>query len=170
VKRLEKESLVSDLSKVFSDNSAVVVVHYKGLTVAQLNDVRTNARKNEIGFEVVKNSLASIALKETQSLPLADLLKGPTAIAWGNDPVSLAKVLADLGKKSDKLVIQGGVFNGSALSAADVNALSTLPSFDELRGKLVGLLTAAATKVAVISRTPATNVVGALSSYAKKAS
>ncbi len=167
--RSEKQDLISELNEVFSNTKSVVVVHYKGLTVAQIEELRNSTSKAEIGFKIVKNSLASLALKDTQNSVLDEFFVGPSAIAWGEDPVSCAKIINDFSKKNPHLAIIGGSYNASKLSASDVNTLATLPSFDEIRGKLVGLLTAAATKVAVLSRTPATNVVGVLEAYSKKA-
>ncbi|MDR0484266.1 MAG: 50S ribosomal protein L10 [Alphaproteobacteria bacterium] len=167
--RSEKQELISELNEIFASTKSVIVVHYKGLTVAQIEDLRNITSKAEVGFKVIKNSLASLALKDTQNSVLDEFLVGPSAIAWGEDPVSCAKLINDFSKKNPHLAIIGGSYNSSKLSAADVNTLATLPSFDELRGKLVGLLTAAATKVAVISRTPATNVIGVLGAYSKKA-
>ena len=167
--RSEKQDLISELNEVFSNTKSVIVVHYKGLTVAQIEELRDTTSKADIGFKIVKNSLASLALKDTQNSVLDEFFVGPSAIAWGEDPVSCAKIFSDFAKKNPHLAIIGGSYNASKLSAADVNTLATLPSFDEIRGKLVGLLTAAATKVAVITRTPATNVVGVVEAYSKKA-
>ena len=168
MKRFEKQQLIQDLQSIFANNKAVVVVHYKGLTVSDLESLRKEVYQVGAGFRVVKNNLASIAAKETNNNVIDEFLVGPTAIVFGNDPVSSAKTLVEFSKKKDKLVILGGAFDSSKLSAADVNTLATLPSFDELRGKIVGLLVAAATKLAVIARTPATNVIGVLEAYSKK--
>ncbi|MDR2007349.1 MAG: 50S ribosomal protein L10 [Alphaproteobacteria bacterium] len=167
--RSEKEELVSELNGIFTSAKSVIVVHYKGLSVAQIEELRNITSKADMGFKVIKNSLASLALRDTQNSVLDEFLVGPSAIAWGEDPVSCAKLVNDFAKKNQHLAIIGGAYNSSKLSAADVNTLATLPSFDELRGKLVGLLTAAATKVAVITRTPATNVIGVLKAYSEKA-
>lgn len=167
--RSEKQELISELNEVFSNTKSVVVVHYKGLTVAQIEELRNATSKADIGFKIVKNSLASLALKDTQNSVLDEFFVGPSAIAWGEDPVSCAKIINDFAKKNPHLAIIGGSYNASKLTAVDVNTLATLPSFDEIRGKLVGLLTAAAVKVAVITRTPATSVVGVVEAYSKKA-
>ncbi|MCL2567792.1 MAG: 50S ribosomal protein L10 [Alphaproteobacteria bacterium] len=167
--RSEKQELVSELNGIFVSAKSIIVVHYKGLTVAQIEELRNITAKSDMGFKVIKNSLASLALKDTQNSVLDEFLVGPSAIAWGEDPVSCAKLINDFSKKNPHLAIIGGSYDSSKLSAADINMLATLPSFDEIRGKLVGLFTAAATKVAVITRTPATNVIGVLKAYSKKA-
>ncbi len=168
MKRLEKQGLISDLNNVFQKYSSVMVVHYKGLTVAEMESLRKDMSKHDISFKVVKNSLASIATSDTQNTVLNDFFVGPTAIVWGDEPVACAKVLLDFSKKNQSLSIVGGAYNGIKLSVAEVTHLATLPSFDELRGKIVGLLTAAATKLVVVSRTPATNLVGVLSAYSEQ--
>ncbi len=167
--RSEKGELIAELNKVFLNASSVIVVHYKGLTVAELEDLRKQTSNLDIGFKIVKNSLASLALKDTQNSILDEFFSGPSAIAWGEDPISCAKIINDFAKKNPKLAIVGGSYNSSKLLAADVKILATLPSMDEIRGRLVGIMTAVATKVAVIARTPATNVVGVLEAYSKKA-
>ena len=169
MKRFEKQELISDLNMIFSNNSSIILVHYKGINVSDMEGIRGTLRDSELGFKVIKNSLASIALQETANASLDGLLNGPIAVSWGNDPVTMSKIFVDMNKKNENLVIQGGVYNGVLLSVDEIKTLASLPSFEELRGKLVGLLTAAATKIAVISKTPATNVVGVLESYAKKA-
>ncbi len=169
MKRFEKQNLITGLKDIFSNNSSIIVVQYKGLNVVSIENIRKETRGASVGFKVIKNSLASIALKGTPNETLADFMTGPTAIAWGSDPVSIAKLLSDMSKKYDKLSVVGGVYNGSKLSASDVKVLSSLPSFEIIRGKIVGLLTAAATKVVMVTRAPATNVIGVLNAYSKKA-
>lgn len=166
--RLEKQELISNLKSIFEDNSCVVVNHYKGLSVAELQSLRRNALQADVGFKVVKNNLAAIALQDTQSEVLKELFVGPVAIAWSNDPITCTKLVVDFSKSNDKLVVMGGCYNSSLLSQSDVKTLASLPSMDELRGKLVGLLTAAATKLAVLTKTPATNVARVLKAYADK--
>ncbi|MFL1780787.1 50S ribosomal protein L10 [Candidatus Hepatincolaceae symbiont of Richtersius coronifer] len=168
MKRLDKQELISSLNAVFKEATSVMVVHYKGLSVADLEALRKETAKVEIGFKIIKNSLASIALKDTKSKDLDEFLVGPTAIAWGNDPVSCAKTLSEFSKKKSNLLLVGGVHDGLKLSLIDIKTLSTLPSFDELRGKIAGLLSAVATKIAIVSRTPATMTIGVLEAYSKK--
>jgi large subunit ribosomal protein L10 len=168
VKRSEKQELVNELQSIFSRANTVMVFHYKGLTVADMEALRKEGRGLGIGFKVIKNSLASIALKDTNNKDLDGFLVGPSAMVWGEDPVACAKVLSDFAKKNQKLQVVGGVYSGNKLMANDVKALASLPPFEEIRGKLVGLLVAAAIKVMVINRTPATNVIGVLKAYAEK--
>ncbi len=166
--RLEKQKLIEDLNTIFNENSSVTVVQYKGLTVAQLEDLREKVYSSDIGFKVIKNNLASIAAKDTPCANLDEFFVGPTAIVYGNDPVSSSKILSSFSKKHEALSLIGGSFTGSKLSLNDLKVLSTLPSFDEIRAKIVGLIIAAPTKIAIVARTPATNVIGVLQAYASK--
>ncbi|UQY80943.1 50S ribosomal protein L10 [Candidatus Hepatincola sp. Av] len=168
MKRLEKEKLIANLGNVFTEANAVMVVHYKGMTVANLNSLREKAYPLGINFKVVKNSLAVRALGDTKNQVLNDFFVGPTAIAWGEDPLSCAKLVNDFAKTNPKFVIVGGSYDGIKLASTEVTQLANLPSFDEIRGKLAGLLVAVATKVAVLAKTPATNLVGVTKAYGSK--
>lgn len=150
MKRSEKQSLISDLKQTMDQANAVIVVHYKGLTVANMEALRSVAYKSGVSFKIVKNSLADIASKGTKNEVLSTFFVGPVAILWGEDSVTCSKIVGDFSKTNDKLKIVGGSFEGKALSLEDVKILSTLPSFDELRGKIVGLLKASGTKLAVV--------------------
>ena len=168
MKRADKQGLVAELQGLFSETNSIMVFHYKGLSVNDMETLRKEGGKAGIGFKVIKNSLASIALQNTKNIELDSLLVGPSAIVWGEDPVACAKIISDFAKKNNKLQLVGGVYNGAKLSVADVNTMANLPPFEEIRGKLVGLLVAAATKVMVVTRTPATNMIGVLKAYAEK--
>lgn len=152
--RAAKSELVATLHDVFQDTGVVVVAHYSGLSVAQMTDYRS--RVNAVGgkVKVAKNRLAKLALQDTPSAGIADLFKGPTCIAYSQDPVAAAKVAVGYAKENDKLVILGGAMGSTVLDAKAVKALAELPSLDELRATLLGLLAAPATKIARTVKEP----------------
>lgn len=166
--RAAKSQFVSSLGEVFSKTSVVVVAHYAGLTVADMQNLRKQMRDAGASVKVAKNRLAKIALDGTDVASIAPLLKGPTLLAYSDDPVSAAKVAVAFAKTNDKLVILGGAMGTTALDANGVKALATMPSLDELRAKLIGLLGAPATKVAQIVNAPAGKLARVFGAYAKQ--
>jgi len=168
VDRSEKREQVEALTAVFSKTEVVVITQNAGLTVAEVTDLRRQMSAAGASFKVAKNRLARLALEGTRYKPLADLFKGPTAIAYSNDPVSAAKVVSDYAKKNEKFVILGGAMGETVLNPAGVKALASLPSLDELRGKIVGLLVAPATKIAVVLQAPAAQLARVMGAYASK--
>jgi len=154
VDRAQKQELVSQLHDVFSETSVVVVAHYKGLPVSAMTDLRSRMREAGASFKVTKNRLTKLALQGTDSQAIADLFVGPTAIGYSDDPVTAPKILADFAKENDNLVILGGSMGTTVLDADGVKALAELPSLDQLRGKLVGLLQAPAGKLAQVTAAP----------------
>ncbi|SDH31606.1 50S ribosomal protein L10 [Roseospirillum parvum] len=166
--RTEKESLVSELSDLFASRSFVAVAHYKGLTVRDLETLRGQMREAGAGFRVTKNRLTKLALKGSKFEGLSDLFTGPTAIAFSDDPVSAAKVCATYAKKNDKLVILGGAMDGQVLDASGIETLSKLPSLDELRAKLVGMIQTPATRIAGVLQAPGGQVARVLHAYSEK--
>jgi large subunit ribosomal protein L10 len=168
VDRAEKSQLVDTLATVFQDTGVIVVAHYSGLTVAQMTALRAKMREAGGGVRVAKNRLVKLALKGTDAESISDLFEGPTVVAFSKDPVAAAKVAVDFAKVNDKLVIRGGVMGPTALDAEGVKALATLPSLDELRGKLVGLIASPATRVAQVLNAPAAQLARVLSAYAEK--
>lgn len=163
--REQKASEVKELQDRFSSEELVIVTHYSGLTVKELSDLRGQLREEGATFKVTKNSLAKIALKDTQFEPLSDLFTGPTGVATSTDPVAAAKAAHNFAKTNDKLKIIGGALGSKILDEAAIKELASLPSVDEIRSKLVGLLVAAPTKLAVILQTPARNMVGVTKAY-----
>ena len=166
--RAEKREFVTGLNDAFQSAGSVVVAHYAGITVAQMNDLRSKMRAAGGTVKVAKNRLAKIALQGTGSEGIVDLFKGQTLIAYSTDPIAAPKVASEFAKGNDKLVILGGVMGATALNADGVKALATLPSLDELRGKLVGLLVAPATRIAQIVNAPAGSVARVIGAYARK--
>ena len=154
MERAAKEELVTVLHQVFNNAGVVVVTHYSGLSVAQMTDYRNRMREAGGSVKVAKNRLAKIALKDAAIGDISELLKGPTCLAYSEDPISAAKIAVEYSKTNDKLVILGGAMGSSVLDADGVKALAALPSLDELRGKLVGLIQAPATKIARITKEP----------------
>ena len=168
VDRAEKKAAVATLHDVFSKTSAVVVAHYSGLTVAQMQRLRKQMRDAGASVQVAKNRLAEIALEGTDVASIGSLLKGPTLIAYSADPVAAAKAAVAFAKDHDKFVLLGGAIGKTALDVDGVKALATLPSLDELRAKLLGLLTAPATKLAQLANAPASKVARVVGAYAAK--
>jgi large subunit ribosomal protein L10 len=166
--RAEKTELVTALQQVFSSTSVVVVCHYAGLTVAQMSALRRQMRAAGASVKVAKNRLAKIALEGTDVASISSLLKGPTLIAYSGDPVAAPKVVSDFAKSHEKLVILGGAMGKTALDPNGVKALATLPSLDELRAKLIGLIQAPATKIAQVVNAPAAKVARVFAAYAKQ--
>lgn len=150
--RDEKKQLLDDLHELFNKSEILVVSHYKGLTVAEVSELRDAIRKAGAGFRVTKNRITKLALKDTKFEGLADLFKGPTAVAFANDPVSACKACVEFAKNNEKLIIVGGGMGAEALSIAEINRLASIPSMDELRAKIIGLLQAPAAQLARVTK------------------
>jgi large subunit ribosomal protein L10 len=168
VDRAAKRELVATLNGVFSNTAVIVVAHYKGLTVADMQKLRAQMKQAGATVKVAKNRLAKIALEGTDVASISDLMKGPTLVAYSSDPVAAPKVAGDFAKGNDKLVILGGAMGTTALNPDAVKALATLPSLDELRAKLVGLINAPATKIAQVVNAPAAKLARVFGAYAKR--
>lgn len=166
--RTEKADLVASLHDRFVGAGLVVVTHNNGLTVAEITALRQKVRDAGAGFKVTKNRLTRLALAGTKFEAISGLFIGPTAIAYSADPVAAAKVVVDFAKTNDKLVILGAGLGKDVLSVEGVKALATLPSLDELRGKLLGMLQTPATRIAGVLQAPGAQVARVLSAYAKK--
>jgi len=165
--RTEKRAFVEFLADVFGSTSMVVVTQNKGLTVADVTELRRRIRAAGATYKVAKNRLASRALDGTQFDGIAPLLKGPTALAWSEDPASVAKVIVEFAKTNDKLVVLGGALGSQTLGVDGVKALAELPSLDELRAKLVGMINTPATRIAGVVQAPAGQLARVLGAYAK---
>ncbi len=165
--RTQKEQEVDNLKKGFEENDIFVVAHYSGLTVAQMTEYRAKLRAEGASFKVVKNRLAKRAIEGTDYEHMTDLFAGPTGLAASNDP-AVAKVTYEFAKKNKQLVILGGALGAVKLDAAAVEQLAKLPSLDELRGKLIGILQAPAQKVAGVLQAPAGGLARVVGAYAAK--
>ena len=166
--RTQKREAVASLNAVFTNTSSVVVTHYSGLNVAEISDLRRQMRNAGATFKVTKNRLTKLALDGTPYAPISDLLSGPTAIAYSDDPVAPAKVAVNFSKGNDKLIVLGGAMGDDQLDVDGIKALASLPSLDELRGKIVGLVQAPATKLVGVFQAPASQVARVLSAQGSK--
>lgn len=166
--RSDKEQLVASLKDAFNETNLVVVTHYSGLTVAEMGNLRDRMREVGAKFKVTKNRLTRLALEGTQFEGISNLFTGPTAMAFSQDPVAAAKAAVEFSKKNEKLVLVGGALGDKALSVDDIKALATLPSLDELRAKLVGMLNTPATRIAGVHQAPASKVARVISAYGQK--
>jgi large subunit ribosomal protein L10 len=168
VDRAAKKELVTTLNGVFKGTNVVVVAHYSGLNVAQMQNLRKQMKQAGAAVKVAKNRLAKLALDGTDAAVVVPLLKGPTLIAYSGDPIAAPKVATDFAKAHEKFVILGGAMGKTALDPNAVKALASLPSLDELRAKIVGLIQAPATKIAQLVNAPAAKLARVVQAYAKK--
>ena len=166
--RDQKTAAVAELNRTFSEVGVVVVTRNLGLTVAQSTVLRNKMRDAGATYKVSKNKLAKIAMDGTDYSSLGDMLTGPVGLASSVDPVAAAKVVVEFAKTNDKFEIVGGAMGATTLDVDGVKALATLPSLDELRAKIVGLIVAPATKLATITQAPAAQLARVLSAYAEK--
>ena len=146
----QKKNYISEMTASFDNSEAVLVTHYQGLTVKQLDDLRKQMREHGIQFKITKNRITKIALEKTKCKDLADLFKGPTAVALSEDAISSAKILTKFSKENKNLKILGGIMGKEILDVAAVANVATLPTLNEARAKIVGILRAPAQKIASI--------------------
>lgn len=166
--RSQKEELVASLHRTFADTNLVIVTQQSGMTVAEVSDLRRKMRDAGASYKVTKNRLTRLALEGTKYEALKDMFTGPTAVAVSVDPVAAAKVCVAFAKANEKLIIVGGAMGETQLDANGIQALATLPSLDQLRGKLIGLLQAPATKVAGVVQAPAAQLARIFSAYSSQ--
>ncbi len=166
--RAQKAEAIEDLKGVFADAGAVVVTHYLGLTVAEMTDLRGRLRERGAKLKVVKNTLAQKAMDGSTGEKGDALFTGPVAIAYAPDPASAAKVVTDYAKTNDKLVVIGAVMGSTVMDARGVGSLATLPSLDQIRSSLIGLINAPATKIAGVLQAPAGQLARVFNAYATK--
>ncbi len=169
MERAEKRDVVTALHDVIAKTGVVVVAHYAGLTVAQMTRLRSDMRSAGGQVKVAKNRLVKLALEGTDAKGIADLLKGPTCLAYSADPITAPKVAVKFAKANEKFVILGGAMGAMVLDAKGVNSLADLPSLDELRGKLIGLLQAPASKIARTLNEPGAQLARVFAAYGNKA-
>jgi large subunit ribosomal protein L10 len=167
--RMQKKQWIKDLNGATSGAEVLIVTHYKGLTVAEISRLRAKARGLGASFKVTKNSLAKLALAGTGFEQLSVHFKGPTAVAYSQDPVSAAKIISEFSKENEKLVILGGAFGAQVLDADAIKELAKLPSLDELRATIISLIMTPATRIAGITSAPAGQLARVIGAYADKA-
>lgn len=167
MERAQKQKVVEGLREALGDTACVVVTRQSGLTVAEVTQLRRQMRGAGASFRVTKNRLARRALTDTQFAPLAPLFTGPTAIAFSRDPVAAARIAVEFANRNDKLTIIGGGLSGRQIDAAEVKELASLPSLDELRGRLIGLLSTPASRVAAVLQAPAGQLARLLTAHAE---
>ncbi len=158
MKRSEKKDFVDKLKEDFKSSSSVIVAHYSGMTVNEAENLRKEMRDNGAKFKVTKNRLTKLAIQETQFKDISELFSGPTAIAYSSDPIAPAKVAVSFEKKLENFKIIGGGYNGEKIDKEKIDFLAKLPSLDELRGKLIGLISAPAQKIAAIAIEPGAQI------------
>jgi large subunit ribosomal protein L10 len=168
VERAEKTELVATLNAVFKTTGVIVVAHNKGLTVNQVNDLRGKMSQAGATVKVAKNRLAKLALDGTDAQGIKDLFMGPTMVAYAADPVSAPKVAADFAKANEKFVVLGGALGKTILDAKAVKALAELPSLDELRARIVGMIQTPATRIAGVLAAPGGQLARVINAYATK--
>jgi len=166
--RAQKEAEVQEMKDACENNELVVITHDSGRDVAKMSELRSEMRKEGASFKVTKNTLAKMAVKGTKFEGISDMFAGPTGMATSQDPVAAAKVAHTFAKSNDKLIILGGAMGEKILSTDEIKQLASLPSLDEIRSKLVGLLVAAPTKLAGVLQAPARNMVGVTQAYGAK--
>jgi len=169
VDRAQKEQLVDELGQIFESSGVVVVAHYEGLTVAEMQDLRARARDVDASVRVAKNKLAKIALEGKPCASIADHLTGMTVLTFSEDPVAAAKVAQGFAKDNDKLVIIGGAMGETALDVAGVKAVSEMPSREELIASIAGCIGAPASNIAGAIGAPASNIASIISTIEEKA-
>ena len=168
MERAEKKELVATLNQVFKSTGVIVVAHNKGLTANQVLDLRNKMAQAGATVKVAKNRLAKLALDGTDATGIKDLFVGPTMLAYADDPMAAPKVAAAFAKGNEKFVVLGGALGKTVLDANAVKALAELPSLDELRGKIVGLLQAPATRIAGVLAAPGGQIARVINAYATK--
>ena len=166
--RSQKTDAVAQLNQVFNEAGVVVVTRNLGLTVAESTDLRAKMREVGATYQVAKNRLAKIALKDTDYAGIEEYLTGPTALAYSEDPVAAAKAVVEFAKTNDRIEVVGGSMGSQVLDEAGVRSLASMPSLDELRGKLVGLVNAPATKIAQVVNAPANKLARVFGAYGAK--
>lgn len=166
--RSEKKTFVSELEKIYQDANSVIITHYHGLTVSQITNLRKALRENGASFKIVKNTLSKIAATNVKLTHDPEAFSGPTAIAYSKDPVAAAKGVVEFAKANDNLKVIGGIVNDKILNVGEVQQLAKLPSLDQLRGKIVGILQAPAANLVRIVQAPAGSIARVIQAYSEK--
>jgi large subunit ribosomal protein L10 len=168
VLRSDKKTFVSELEEIYKASNSVIVTHYHGLTVSEVTSLRCSLRENGASFKVVKNTLSKIAASNAKLAHESEMFSGPTAIAYSEDPIAAAKGVVEFAKTNDNLKIIGGIVNDKILDVSSIQQLAKLPSLDQLRGKIVGILQAPASTLDRVTQAPAGALARVIQAYAEK--
>jgi len=166
--RDQKEIFIKNIKTIVDENSLVLVFHYRGMSMNEMTDLRVQSFNSGCNIKVTNNRLAKLALKETNKADLSDFFDGPTAIAYSNDPVSLTKLLVEFAKNNNNLVVLGGIMDNEILSVEKIEILSKLPTFEEIRAKLIGLISTPAQKIASVLTAPSGDLARVFNAYSSK--
>jgi|TARA_E500000331_G_scaffold273850_1_gene265898 large subunit ribosomal protein L10 len=166
--RDQKEIFIKNIKTIVDDNSLVLVFHYRGMSMNEMTDLRVQSFNSGCNIKVTNNRLAKLALKETNKVDLSDFFDGPTAIAYSNDPVSLTKLLVEFAKNNNNLVVLGGIMDNEILSVEKIEILSKLPSLEEIRAKLIGLISTPAQRIASVLTASSGDLARVLNAYSSK--
>ena len=166
--REQKELFVQNLKSIITENSLVLVFHYRGMSVTDMTDLRVQSFNSGCNIKVTKNRLTKLALEGSDKAALSEFFDGPTAIAYSNDPVQLTKLLTNFAKNNSNLVILGGIMDNEILSVEKIEILSKLPSLEEIRAQLIGLISSPAQKIASVLTAPSGDLVRVFNAYSNK--
>ena len=166
--RDQKQIFIKNIKTIVDDNSLVLVFHYRGMSMNEMTDLRVQSFNSGCNIKVTNNRLAKLALKESNKADLSDFFDGPTAIAYSNDPVSLTKLLVEFAKNNNNLVVLGGIMDNEILSVEKIEILSKLPSLEEIRAKLIGLISTPAQKIASVLTAPSGDLARVVNAYSSK--
>ena len=166
--RDQKKIFIKNIKTIVDDNSLVLVFHYRGMSMNEMTDLRVQSFNSGCNIKVTNNRLAKLALKETNKADLSDFFDGPTAIAYSNDPVSLTKLLVEFAKNNNNLVVLGGIMDNEILSVEKIEILSKLPTLEEIRAKLIGLISTPAQKIASVLTAPSGDLARIVKAYSSK--
>ena len=166
--REQKESFVQNLKSIIAENSLVLVFHYRGMSMTDMTDLRVQSFNSGCNIKVTKNRLTKLALEGTDKAALSEFFDGPTAIAYSSDPVQLTKLLTNFAKNNSNLVILGGIMDNEILSVEKIEILSKLPSLEEIRAQLIGLISSPAQKIASVLAAPSGDLARVFNAYSNK--
>ena len=166
--REQKESFVQNLKSIIADNSLVLVFHYRGMSMTDMTDLRVQSFNSGCNIKVTKNRLTKLALEGSDKAALSEFFNGPTAIAYSSDPVQLTKLLTNFAKNNSNLVILGGIMDNEILSVEKIEILSKLPSLEEIRAQLIGLISSPAQKIASVLTVPSGDLARVFNAYSNK--
>ena len=168
MKREQKEIFIKNLKTILSENSLVVVFHYRGMSMTDMTDLRVQSFNSGCNIKVTKNRLTKLALEGSDKAALSEFFDGPTAIAYSSDPVQLTKLLTNFAKNNSNLVILGGIMDNEILSVEKIEILSKLPSLEEIRAQLIGLISSPAQKIASVLTAPSGDLARVFNAYSNK--